>query len=229
MKKFLFVIIALFFCLTGCKDNSNNSTDENDYNYSRVSTYNNSSNNVSTNENNTNIDNNNTNTANTTDATDNNALNNNTETDLSTFSTKIYTTNDESRQNNIKITCSKLNGTIVKPGETFSFCNTVGKATPEAGYQKADIYDSNGNVVKGYGGGNCQISSTLYNAVLELPSLTVIERHAHSKKVYYVEEGKDAAVAYGSIDFKFRNDYDYNIKIYCSSTTNRIDVRIVKL
>lgn len=114
-------------------------------------------------------------------------------------------------------------------GETFSFCNTVGKATPEAGYQKADIFDKDGNVTKGYGGGNCQISSTLYNAVLSLPSLTVIERHEHSKEVYYVPLGKDAAVAYGSIDFKFRNDYDYDIKIYASNTTNSIDIRIVKL
>lgn len=118
---------------------------------------------------------------------------------------------------------------LLNLGETFSFCNTVGKATPESGYQKADIFDKDGNVTKGYGGGNCQISSTLYNAVLSLPSLTVIERHEHSKEVYYVPLGKDAAVAYGSIDFKFRNDYDYDIKIYASNTTNSIDIRIVKL
>lgn len=114
-------------------------------------------------------------------------------------------------------------------GETFSFCNTVGKATPEAGYQKADVFDENGNKIKGYGGGNCQISSTLYNAVLEISSIEIVERHEHSQKVYYVDEGKDAAVAYGSIDFKFKNDSDYSIKIYCSNTTDSIDVRIVKL
>lgn len=114
-------------------------------------------------------------------------------------------------------------------GETFSFCDTVGKATPERGYQKADIFDKDGNVIKGYGGGNCQISSTLYNAVLSLPSISITERHEHSKKVYYVPEGKDAAVAYGSIDFKFKNDYDYDIKIYSSSSTNSVDIKIVKL
>ena len=118
---------------------------------------------------------------------------------------------------------------LLNLGETFSFCNTVGKATPEAGYQKADIFDSNGNVTKGYGGGNCQISSTLYNAVLKLPDLDIVERHEHSKKVYYVPTGKDAAVAYGSIDFKFKNNYDYNIKIYCSPTKNNINIRIVKI
>ena len=153
----------------------------------------------------------------------------NPETELSSFSTKIYTPNDSGRQNNITLSCSKVNGTIVKSGETFSFCDTVGKATPEAGYQKADIFDKDGNTIKGYGGGNCQISSTLYNAVLEISSLTVLERHEHSKEVYYVPLGKDAAVAYGSIDFKFRNDSDNAIKIYCSNTTNSVDVRIVEL
>lgn len=65
--------------------------------------------------------------------------------------------------------------------------------------------------------------------MLALPSLKVIERHEHSKKVYYVPVGKDAAVAYGSIDFKFRNDYDYSIKIYASNTRDSIDIRIVKI
>ena len=114
-------------------------------------------------------------------------------------------------------------------GETFSFCNTVGKATPERGYQKADVFDKDGNRIKGYGGGNCQISSTLYNAVLALPNLSVVERHEHGEKVYYVPEGKDAAVAYGSIDFKFKNNYEYDIKIYASSDKNNIYVQIVKL
>ena len=77
--------------------------------------------------------------------------------------------------------------------------------------------------------GNCQISSTLYNAVLTLPSLTVLERHQHSNEVYYVPLGKDAAVSYGSIDFKFRNDYTYDIKIYATNTTNSVDIKIVKL
>ena len=77
--------------------------------------------------------------------------------------------------------------------------------------------------------GNCQISSTLYNAVLAIPNLSIIERHEHSKKVYYVPEGKDAAVAYGSIDFKFKNDNNYDIKIYATSSTNDISIRIVKI
>ena len=67
---------------------------------------------------------------------------------IATFSTKIYSS-DNKRQNNIEITCNTLNDTIVKNGETFSFCNTVGKATTNKGYQKADVYDHNGNKTKG--------------------------------------------------------------------------------
>lgn len=70
------------------------------------------------------------------------------EEELATFSTKIYS-KDSSRQNNIGITCNALNGHIVKKGETFSFCNTVGQATTSKGYQKADIYDQNGKKKKG--------------------------------------------------------------------------------
>lgn len=208
MKKsfFIFYMFILIGFLTGCENDNTNNMNENAYfNYTATKTI-------------ANEENNNVETSISIP-----------ETDLSSFSTKIYTPNDSARQNNITLTCAKLNGTIVKKGETFSFCNTVGKATPEAGYQKADIFDKDGNKIKGYGGGNCQISSTLYNAVLEIPSLAVTERHQHSNEVYYVPLGKDAAVAYGSIDFKFRNDSDYDIKIYCSNTTNTVDVRIVKL
>lgn len=70
---------------------------------------------------------------------------------IATFTTKIYST-DSARQNNISITCNTLNGTIVKKGETFSFCGTVGQASTSKGYQKADIFDKNGNKKKGLGG-----------------------------------------------------------------------------
>lgn len=70
--------------------------------------------------------------------------------------------------------------------------------------------------------GNCQISTTLYNAVLLVPSLVVTERHAHSNYVPYIAKGKDAAVAYGSYDFKFRNDSGYDIKILVSTDGSTI-------
>ncbi len=228
MKKILITIFALSLCLSGCgnKDNISNDDKQNSYNAERTISLDNIDNTNNNNINNTNADLNTDNNSDDTNKDD--KENKNEKTELSSFSTKVYTPNDKGRQNNIQITCSKLNETVVKKGETFSFCDTVGKATPEKGYQKADIFDKDGNKIKGYGGGNCQISSTLYNAVLALPNLTVIERHEHSRKVYYVPEGKDAAVAYGSIDFKFRNDYDYDIKIYASADTNHIYTKIVK-
>ena len=131
---------------------------------------------------------------------------------LATFSTKIYS-KDSARQNNIKITCNSLNNTTVKNGSTFSFCNTVGQATSAKGYQKADIFDKDGNKKKGLGGGNCQVSTTLYNAVLKTPNMTVVERHEHSNKVPYISKGKDAAVAYGGYDLKFKNDTGFDIMI----------------
>ena len=128
--------------------NSNNNEQKN-YEATRTSTNENTDNNTNNNSNNA---------ANTTEANENgDATTNNTnteqqtpptETTLSTFSTKIYT-KESARQNNINITCSSLNDTIVKAGDTFSFCSTVGQATTAKGYQKADIFDKNGNKKKG--------------------------------------------------------------------------------
>lgn len=147
---------------------------------------------------------------------------------IATFSTKIYT-QDSSRQNNMNITASRLNGHIVKNGETFSFCNTLGPSSSANGYQEADIYDNKGNKKKGLGGGNCQISTTLYNAVLAVPSLTVVERHAHSNYVPYIQKGKDAAVAYGSYDFKFKNNSGKDIKLLFEVTNSSVTASIVQI
>lgn len=127
-----------------------------------------------------------------------------TEQEIAAFSTKIYS-KDSERQNNVSITCSKLNDTIVENGKTFSFCDTVGKATSSKGYQKADVF-RDGEKIKALGGGNCQVSTTLYNAVLKIPELKVTERHEHSNSVPYIKEGKDAAVSYGTYDLKFVNN-----------------------
>ncbi len=147
---------------------------------------------------------------------------------ISSFSTKIYS-NDSARQNNISITCKSLNGTIVKNGASFSFCNTVGPSTTSKGYQKADIFDNNGQKKKGLGGGNCQISTTLYNAILSIPNIKVTERHAHSNNVPYIQKGKDAAVAYGSYDLKFVNNTGNDIKINTSASAKEISVSIIAL
>lgn len=75
-------------------------------------------------------------------------------------------------------------------------------------------------------GGNCQISTTLYNAVLAVPTLVVTERHAHSNNVPYIQKGKDAAVAYGSYDLKFRNDSGADVKILASNTNDSVTITL---
>lgn len=147
---------------------------------------------------------------------------------IASFSTNILD-KDSGRQTNINITCSVLNGTIVNSGDTFSFCDTVGKSTPERGYKEAKVFDSDGNIIMGYGGGNCQVSSTLYNAVLQNPNFEIVERHPHSHTVYYVEKDKDAAVACGSVDFKFKNNNNFNIRIDASTDGEQVTVSIIRI
>lgn len=150
------------------------------------------------------------------------------EQDLASFSTKLGGKNTP-RSRNIGITTSTLNETIVKNGETFSFCQTLGKPTADRGYEEADSFDKDGNTVKTLGGGNCQVSSTLYNVVLQIPELKVTERHAHVKPVHYVAKDKDATVSYGSVDFKFKNNTGSDIKIYANSDLSSVNIRIVEM
>ena len=135
--------------------------------------------------------------------------------DIGTYTTKIQDT-DANRMYNIKLACKRLDGHIVKAGEEFSFNSTMGNMGASDGYKKALGFDSNGNKIKMYGGGICQISSTLYNAVLAA-NLKVTERHAHSRRVYYVPKNKDATVFSGGPDFKFKNTTNFNITI-CTYT-----------
>lgn len=149
------------------------------------------------------------------------------ETVLYEFSTPLKS-KSSNRVNNIQITCSKLNEKTVEPGQEFSFCKTLGPSTEAEGYKKADVIVDE-KVVQALGGGNCQVSTTLYNAVLGVPTLEVIERHPHGKKVNYVPEGKDAAIAHGSKDFKFKNNSDKTIKIYSSTDGTNVYVKLVSL
>lgn len=149
------------------------------------------------------------------------------EEEVASYSTNL-SGSSEGRLTNVRITCEKLNGTIVSVGDTFSFCDIVGECTSEKGYQEAPVI-INGETVQALGGGNCQVSSTLYNAVLAVTDLEVIERHEHGKQVHYVPEGKDAAVSYGSVDFKFKNNTPNDIKLYFSTDDETISATIVKL
>ena len=124
--------------------------------------------------------------------------------------------------------CSTLNDTTVENGKTFSFTSTVGKATSGKGYKKADVF-KNGDVIEALGGGLCQVSTTLYNAVLKVSDIKVTERHSHSNKVPYISSGKDAAVSYGTYDLKFVNNTGNTIKIQASNTKNNVTIKILKL
>lgn len=132
---------------------------------------------------------------------------------LSTYSTR-YSTRDSDRTTNLQLAASKINGTVLMPGETFSYNQVVGARTIAAGYKEASIYVE-GEVVDGLGGGICQITSTLYNAVL-YANLEIVERSNHQFVPSYVTASRDATVVYGSIDFKFKNNRDYPIKLVCS-------------
>jgi len=104
---------------------------------------------------------------------------------------------------NLEIAAKTLDGTVVMPGAVFSFNDIIGLATEEKGYRRAKIF-IDGREEEGLGGGICQLSSALYNAALA-GGLEIVERHPHSRDVDYVPEGRDAATAYGGVDFRFRN------------------------
>lgn len=146
---------------------------------------------------------------------------------LSTFSTK-YDASNTPRTTNLKLAMNKLNGVVVSPGETFSYNKTLGKRTAEAGYREAGGF-AGGRVVQTLAGGICQISSTLYDAVV-YANLEIVERHNHMFLAGYVGAGKDATVVYGAYDFKFKNTRKYPIMLKTSigSGVARIDVFGIK-
>lgn len=132
---------------------------------------------------------------------------------LGSFSTN-YVASNVDRTTNLRLAASKINGTVVLPGEIFSYNKVVGKRTIDAGYKNAAIYQD-GGVVDGLGGGICQISTTLYNAAIDAGML-IEERRNHMFVPSYVSGGKDATVVWGSTDFKFENRRDYPVKITAS-------------
>jgi vancomycin resistance protein YoaR len=121
---------------------------------------------------------------------------------LGEFTTK-FAVREGNRSANLIAAAKALDRKLIRPGETFSFNNTVGPREPETGYKNAYVI-INGEYVKGVGGGVCQVSSTLYNAVL-LANLGIVERTPHAVAVSYVPPGQDATVNYPYIDFKFKN------------------------
>ncbi|MDR3540201.1 MAG: cell wall-binding repeat-containing protein [Desulfosporosinus sp.] len=121
---------------------------------------------------------------------------------IAQYSTHFDSTLDN-RTENIRLAAKALDGKLLAPGERFSFNESVGERTAAAGYKEALIIEGN-TYTPGLGGGVCQASSTLYNAVM-LAHLEILERHRHSLPVDYVPPGQDATVSFPTLDFKFRN------------------------
>ena len=132
---------------------------------------------------------------------------------IGSYSTNYVTSNTD-RTTNLRLAAEKIDGTVVMPGEIFSYNKVVGKRTIAAGYKEAAIYQD-GEVTSGLGGGICQISTTLYNAAIEA-NMEIESRRNHMFVPSYSDPGKDATVVWGSTDFKFKNRRDYPIKIEAS-------------
>ena len=150
------------------------------------------------------------------------------ETELYSFSTPIKS-DDDNRLTNIKITCSRINETIVKSGKEFSFCDVVGQPSSADGYKPADAFGKDNEIIKAIGGGNCQVSTTVYNAALGVEGLKITERHEHDRDVAYIKDGKDATVAYDYLDLKFENTNDFDIKLYSFVNDDKVTVKIFKV
>lgn len=139
--------------------------------------------------------------------------------------TSYFTGSNVSRSSNVHLTAKRINGITLLPGEVFSYDKTVGKRTVENGYKAATVYVGN-KTEQGIGGGICQTSSTLYSAVL-YANLEIVSRTSHSLPVSYMPPGQDATIAEGYIDFKFKNNTDYPVKIVASTTYGSVTCTIM--
>jgi len=139
---------------------------------------------------------------------------------LSSYKTVFDTStvNNANRAVNIRLATEAINGKILAPGEVFSYNDVVGPRTVERGYKEAHAY-ANGKIINDVGGGICQVSTTLFNAVF-YAGLETVERINHMFTVGYVSPGADAAVSYGSADYKFKNTSNWPVKIVGEVTDN---------
>lgn len=135
-----------------------------------------------------------------------------------------FKSEEKGRTENIKIAVKSINGNLLMPGEVFSFNESTGPRGVEEGYKEAPVI-INGQLVPGIGGGICQVSTTLYQAVVRA-DIEVVERRNHGLPVGYVPIGQDATVAYGYIDFKFKNNKEYPIYIESYIVDNQVYVKL---
>lgn len=129
---------------------------------------------------------------------------------LGTYSSD-FSSSSADRAHNIRLACEKIDGYVLAPGEEFSYNDVVGPRTAERGFRTANVYVGN-TVQQGIGGGICQVSSTMFNAAV-YADLDITSRRNHTLTVSYIPAGRDATVSYGSVDFKFKNNYSTPIGI----------------
>lgn len=139
------------------------------------------------------------------------------------FTTR-FNPNDKNRTSNLLAAATKLDKTVIKPGDTLSFNDTIGPRTAETGYKDAYIIINN-EYVQGIGGGICQVSSTFYSAAV-LANLTIVERSPHAVAVAYIPLGQDATVNYPNLDLKIRNDTHALIYIRTEVKQGNLTVRL---
>lgn len=135
-----------------------------------------------------------------------------------------YNSRNQSRSHNIHLAAKAIDNTVVFPGETFSFNETVGIRTQEKGYKQAPVI-VRGELSEGIGGGICQVSSTLFNAI-DRAGLQVVHRYSHSRHVPYVPSGRDATVSWGGPDFAFRNPYNQPVLLRTFSGQGRVQITV---
>ena len=135
-----------------------------------------------------------------------------------------FDSKDEGRTTNITRASDSINRKTIQPGEIFSYNETVGPTIERRGYKEGVIF-VDGEKKKGFGGGVCQVSTTLSIAADEA-GMTIIERHDHSLPVSYANEGEEAATSYGVIDFKFKNEKPFPVMINSSVVSGTITVSI---
>lgn len=138
---------------------------------------------------------------------------------IGSYSTS-YSNNDKNRNENLRVACEKINGTILQPGDIFDMNAALGPQTYENGYKAAGVIE-NGKIVSDIGGGVCQVTTTIYNAAI-LAELKIVQRFNHSLMVGYVPLGMDAAVAGTYKNLKFQNDTDYPVYIEAYLENNKV-------
>lgn len=143
---------------------------------------------------------------------------------LASYSTR-YSTSAVNRSKNVELATRRINGTVLLPGDVFSYNGVVGSRTTANGFYNAPVYE-NGKSVDGIGGGVCQVSTTLYSAVL-YADLEIVQRQNHSMTVGYVPLGQDATVVDGAIDFQFKNNTDTPVRIDASASGGTIKIALV--